>query len=278
VAFSPDGQQLASASGDGTVKILDLATGKCLQIFKGHLRMISSVAFSPDGQQIASASSDSAIKIWDLATGICLQTFKGHGGVVCSVAFSPDGQQLASGSGDSVVKIWDLATGKCLQTFNGHKGGARSVAFSPDGHQLASASSDDTAKIWDLATGKCLQTIITGTFLAQISFDPTGSYLHTGTGRIEVDLSHRPRAIPPEASNADAVIATIVGGPSPNRQDRKQHGYGLSLDGSWITYNGQNTLWLPSEYRPSCTTILERFVCIGCQSGRVHIIGLSLDV
>ena len=154
VAFSPDGQRLASGSWDKTVKIWDSATGKELFSLKGHAGPVRSVAFSPDGQRLASASADQTVKIWDSATGKELFALKGHAGMVTSVAFSPDGQRLASGSTDKTVRIWDSVTGKELFALKGHAGAVRSVAFSPDGQRLASASNDKTVKIWDSATGK----------------------------------------------------------------------------------------------------------------------------
>ncbi|KAK3946786.1 hypothetical protein QBC32DRAFT_329042 [Pseudoneurospora amorphoporcata] len=161
VAFSPDGQRLASGSWDKTIKIWDPASGSCLQTLEGHSGYVSSVAFSPDGQRLASYSDDKTIKIWDPASGSCLQTLEGHSDSVRSVAFSPDGQRLASGSWDKTIKIWDLASGSCLQTLEGHSDSVWSVAFSPDGQRLASYSDDKTIKIWDPASGSCLQTILT---------------------------------------------------------------------------------------------------------------------
>ncbi len=106
MAFSPDGQRLASGSEDTTVKIWDSATGKELFSLKGHANEVFSVAFSPDGQRLASGSWDKTVKIWDSATGKELLTLKGHAGDVNSVAFSPDGQCLASGSFGTVT-IWE---------------------------------------------------------------------------------------------------------------------------------------------------------------------------
>ncbi|EJT67971.1 hypothetical protein GGTG_14452, partial [Gaeumannomyces tritici R3-111a-1] len=78
VAFSPDGQRLASASWDETVKLWDAATGACLQTLKGHSDWVRSVAFSPDGQRLASGSDDKTVKLWDAATGACLTTLEGN--------------------------------------------------------------------------------------------------------------------------------------------------------------------------------------------------------
>ncbi|KAK3349887.1 beta transducin-like protein HET-E2C [Lasiosphaeria hispida] len=182
VAFSPDGQQLASGSGDETIKIWDPASGQCRQTLEGHDSWVRSVTFSPDGQQLASGSSDKTIKIWDPASGQCRQTLEGHDSSVQSVAFSPDGQQLASGSSDKTIKIWDPASGQCRQTLEGHDSSVRSVTFSPDGQQLASGSDDKTIKIWDPASGQCRQTLKGhDNWVQSVAFSPDGQQLASGS-------------------------------------------------------------------------------------------------
>jgi len=64
VSFSPDGDTLASASGDGTVKLWD-RSGRELQTLQGHSSGVSSVSFSPDGDTLASASEDGTIILWN---------------------------------------------------------------------------------------------------------------------------------------------------------------------------------------------------------------------
>jgi len=66
VAFSPDGQTLASGCYDKTIKLWNLATGKELRTLNGHTDYVDSVAFSPDGQTLASGSADGTIKIWGM--------------------------------------------------------------------------------------------------------------------------------------------------------------------------------------------------------------------
>ena len=65
VAFSPDGQRLASASYGGTVHLWDLRTGQETLSLEGHIDVVTSVAFSPDGHRLASASRDRTVKLWD---------------------------------------------------------------------------------------------------------------------------------------------------------------------------------------------------------------------
>jgi WD40 repeat protein len=94
VAFSPDGNQVVSGSGDQTVRLWDAATGAALRTLEDHSSDVSSVAFSPDGKQVVSGSRDQTVWLWDAATGAVLQTFESHSASVNSVAFSPDGKLL----------------------------------------------------------------------------------------------------------------------------------------------------------------------------------------
>ena len=76
VAWSPDGSQLASASGDKTVRIWDASTGQEVSQLQGHSDCVWSVAWSPDGSQLASASADKTVLIWD-ALGLGLGLWLG---------------------------------------------------------------------------------------------------------------------------------------------------------------------------------------------------------
>jgi eukaryotic-like serine/threonine-protein kinase len=110
VAFSPDGQRLATDGKKNTVIIWNVETGRELQTLEGHNGEVYTVAFSPDedGRWIASAGEDSAVKIWDSRSGAFIRNFRGHTGLVSSLAFSPDGRRLVSGSRDTTVKVWDV--------------------------------------------------------------------------------------------------------------------------------------------------------------------------
>ncbi|KAJ4302673.1 hypothetical protein N0V90_001562 [Kalmusia sp. IMI 367209] len=158
VVFSPDGDMLASASGDKTIKLWN-PRGATLQTLEGHQDLINSIAFSGDGKQLASASGDKTVKLWDVASGAVLQTLKGHSSWIGAVAFSPAGNLLASGSGDMTVKFWDPNTGALLQTLHSHSNWIDAIAFSSSGRLLVSASGDTKIKLWDVSSGKVIQTL-----------------------------------------------------------------------------------------------------------------------
>ncbi|MFN7502735.1 MAG: helix-hairpin-helix domain-containing protein, partial [Dolichospermum sp.] len=85
LAYSPDGQTLASGSRDKTIKLWDVNTGNLLQTLEDHSNQVWSVAYSPDGQTLASGSGDKTIKLWNVKTGKLLQTLKGHSKGVSSL-------------------------------------------------------------------------------------------------------------------------------------------------------------------------------------------------
>jgi WD40 repeat protein len=135
LAFSPDGQLVASASDDSTARVWEAATGICRSTLEGHSDYIRAVVFSPDGQLVASASDDWTVRVWEVSGTYC-STLEGHNDWVTAVAFSPDGQLIVSSSDDQTVRVWDVVTGKCRSTMETHSQLITAVAFSSDGKIL----------------------------------------------------------------------------------------------------------------------------------------------
>ncbi|MEH2026093.1 nSTAND1 domain-containing NTPase [Nostoc sp.] len=154
ISISPNGQLIASASKDNTVKLWR-TDGKLLKTFRGHKDNVNSISFSPDSQLIASASDDKTVKVWQL-DGKMLMSFDKHDNSVNSVNFSPDGKMIASASKDRTVRVWSLEGKERKNLYTEEP--VNKVSFSPNGQMIASAS-DKTVKL----------SSIDGTLLATFS-------------------------------------------------------------------------------------------------------------
>ncbi|MHC5849487.1 WD40 domain-containing protein [Nostoc sp.] len=181
VAFSPDGEYLATGDTKGEIQIWDSATGKQLICCRGHQHWTWAVTFSPDGRYLASAADDYLVKLWDVKTGQCLHTYKGHTYSVNAVAFSPEGKILASCGQDLTIRLWEVASEKLnreVQTLVGHQGRVWAIAFHPDGQILASCGEDCTIRLWDITTGTSLCVWQAhDRWVRSIAFSPDGQLL-----------------------------------------------------------------------------------------------------
>jgi WD40 repeat protein len=260
IAFSHNSTRLASASDDRTIKIWDTSSGMCLQNLEGHSGPVTSVAFSHNSTWLASASKDQTVKIWDANSEASLQTIERHSNWVTSVAISHNLTRLASASWDKTVKIWDVSSGAYLKTLEGHSNYVDSVAFSHDSAWIASASADLTAKIWDASSGACLETIKSNHTGFKLSFDPTDTCLLTEYGSIAI------------SAQKESCTVGHTDGQLPQSSCA-----GVSSDKTWITRNNENVLWLPSEYRAACSTVVGNTIGIGVGSGRVWLCRVDSD-
>jgi WD40 repeat protein/serine/threonine protein kinase len=196
LAFSPNGQFLASAGGDGAIKVWNIATGRVIRTLKkAHSGFACSIAFHPDGKHLASVHADKQVKVWDWTTRqevFARPCQSGHAHLTAhAVVFSPQGgRQLAVGS-EGDVTVWDWRNGQLLHTFAGHGKQRVSVAFSRDGRRLASGNWAGSVKLWDAEAfgGEPLRTFPETRYpVGALAFDKDGGRLATASFNRRVDV------------------------------------------------------------------------------------------
>jgi RNA polymerase sigma factor (sigma-70 family) len=150
--FSPDAKTLATASGDGMLRVWEIATGKELR--RWHAGWVHSLAFSPDGKRLASAGGDYTVHLWDAATGKELREHPGHRSGFELLTLSPDGRTLASAGWDHEVHVWDMATGELRRLLRPDDGIVQDFHFSPDGRSLITLGENTKVPVWDIRSGQ----------------------------------------------------------------------------------------------------------------------------
>ena len=158
VSLSADGRWALLGSDDNTLRLWEVATGRCVRLFEGHSAGVTSVCLSADGRWALSGSEDHTLRLWAVGTGRCLQTFAGHTTEwINSVCLSADSRWALSESDDNTLRLWEVATGRCMRLFEGHTEPVSSVSLSADSCWALSGSGDDTLRLWELVTGRCVR-------------------------------------------------------------------------------------------------------------------------
>jgi len=243
VAYSPNGQRLATANSSGEIILLDAATGRPVQVFPEELGEsgqnlghgpgpIRGLAFRPGRQELASASWDCTVRVWDLAGHRRPLILRGHAEPVNCVAYAPKGKWLATAGNDRTVRLWDADSDRERWPPLPHPEAVLGVAVNPDGTLLASACNDGLVRLWDTATWQqraVLRGHISG--VRAVVFAPDGRWLasagHDWTVRVW-------RA-------AEGEEVTVLRG----HTDRV-HGLAFSPDGRMLAsvgYDGTVRLW-----------------------------------
>jgi len=162
--ISQDGRWIAFGFLDGTISVVNVATGSELLMSGRHAAMVNDLVIFQDDSTIASGADDETIKIWDLRSGELRETLTGHASWVTELAISPDDRTLYSVSFDGKLIVWDLEGSRRLgRPFEMSSGTfqpvnedyppvPRLLAVAPTGGLFASPECDGLIMIRDVAT------------------------------------------------------------------------------------------------------------------------------
>ncbi|KAG4952384.1 hypothetical protein JHK84_045703 [Glycine max] len=191
VAFSPDGQQLASGSGDTTVRFWDLTTQTPLYTCTGHKNWVLCIAWSPDGKYLVSGSKTGELICWDPQTGKSLgNPLIGHKKWITGISWEPvhlnaPCRRFVSASKDGDARIWDVSLKKCVMCLSGHTLAITCVKWGGDG-VIYTGSQDCTIKVWETTQGKLIRELkghghwVNSLALSTEYVLRTGAFDHTG--------------------------------------------------------------------------------------------------
>ncbi|KAL3994064.1 hypothetical protein ACH3XW_20195 [Acanthocheilonema viteae] len=164
VQFSPSGRELASGSGDATVRFWDLNTETPLYTAKGHTNWVLCIAWSPDGKKLASACKNGHICLWNAKTGTQIgKKMTSHKQWINQLAWepyhkNPHCRHLASAAKDGEIKIWDTVKCEMVRCLTGHTASVTCIKWGGQG-LIYSGSQDRTIKVWRAEDGILCRTL-----------------------------------------------------------------------------------------------------------------------
>jgi WD40 repeat protein len=146
VAWSSNGQLIASSGYDGTLQIWEAANGTSLATHSGFAFLFG-LSWSPDGKYVAVGSQNKLVLVVESRSGDVFTSYRGHSDWVKDVAWSPHGKFVVSGSDDGTSRLWETKTGTNIYTYKGNNGHINAVGWSPNSQFIASGG--DTVQVWE---------------------------------------------------------------------------------------------------------------------------------
>lgn len=161
MAWSPDGQRLATASLDGVCRVLAAADGKTRCRIEGHSAGLTGLAWVDDAHLIT-ASRDATLRMWSADDGRLVRTLNNHTGEVASVAASPTAQPrplFVSCGADRTVRFWQPTIGRLVRFAKLEDAQPLCLVWAPDGRWVAAGTTSGNVVVVDPATASIIQSL-----------------------------------------------------------------------------------------------------------------------
>ncbi|XP_028835063.1 PWP2 small subunit processome component [Denticeps clupeoides] len=184
LAYSPDGQYIATGGDDGKVKVWNTNSGLCFVTFTEHTSCVTNVTFTSSGFVIVSASLDGTVRAFDLHRYRNFRTLTSpRPAQFSSLAVDGSGELVCAGAQDSFeIFLWSMQTGRLLEVLSGHEGPVSCLCFSPVRSVLASVSWDRTVRLWDmLDSWQTRETLRLSADGLAVAYRPDGEELAVAT-------------------------------------------------------------------------------------------------
>jgi WD40 repeat protein len=179
VAFTPDGQFLASADNSGTVIVRMFPGPRPYSVLRGA--GFTDVAWAADGRTLVAGGLDHLVYVWRQPFMDAPRTLP-FSGPVEAVAVSPDGVILAAGRGERTIRRWRIPVMKELDPFRGHTDDIYAVRVSPDGQFVVSGGKDRNLRVWEASGRQSIALHGYDDSVVDLSFSPDGALLAAAYG------------------------------------------------------------------------------------------------
>lgn len=159
LAFSPNGELLATGGGKGSVKVWSMTSYLVKHTLSENRQRMEAVTWSHDGRLLAATGHEKRVRIWSADTGEQLRQIDQPGHWLLSLAFTANDKSVVVGSADSHIRVYDLESGDLQDRMVGHEDSITQLATLSDDSHLASSGRDGAIRLWHLRHDKSVSSL-----------------------------------------------------------------------------------------------------------------------